>query len=124
MSDRFPWTKGPSAKFREGVHVFKIDYRYRDDGDSGWHHASLHRCVASSRDDAMKKSIGFLRKAHPNTTFELVECKELEPEAAIQTGEKVETVSESEYERLQREKKEKTEYERKKILEEKGYWLP
>jgi len=121
---KLPWTKGPTAKFREGIHAYEVSYRYRIRGTTSWTRSVLPRCVATSKDDAMRRTIGFLRKAHRNIEVDLLHVKQLADEAPIQTGQKVETVSESEYESIQQEKAEKTEYERKEVLREGGLWIP
>jgi hypothetical protein len=106
------WTQGPTHKLLDASR-FEIVYRYRENEWDEWRIKTIGS-TARTAEDACKRTVGFLSKRHPNWTVQLVDCIDRGDEVDIQTGQKVEVVSDQDYAAIkQRAEEAIAEYERK-----------
>ena len=121
-----PWadkvfSSGPSVKFMDGIRRYRVTYRTRERGTLGWKEWALEM-VTRTPEECRRRVIRTVSR--PTVEVEVMLVKEVSAEQPIQTGRSVKTVSEKEYLEGLDEAREKTEYERKELLREKGIWLP
>ncbi len=119
----YPWTKGPTAPYLDGLKRYRVHYRTRPDEWAEWAPGAIEM-VMKDKDAAKKRAYRTVTQYHPALQMEVNRVEEVSAEAPIQTGRKVETVSSSDYQSQMEEAKEKTEYERKQLLREKGLIIP
>ena len=118
---KFPWSKGPTSKYLDGVKEYAITYRYRKPGEFTWTTATIHS-VRRSEQEARKRCLSFLSQR--GYEADILRCKVSSEEAPIQSGETVEVVSDGEYAsrmaKLDGDMKEGVQDR----LRSKGWWLP
>ena len=118
---KFPWSKGPTSKYLDGVKEYAVTYRYRKPAESKWTTATRYS-VTRTEEEARKRCLSFLSQR--GYEADILRCKVSSEEAPVQTGSPVEVVSDSEYAsrmaKLDGEMKEGVQDR----LRSKGWWLP
>lgn len=122
---KLPWSQGPTAPYLNAKR-FRVFYRRRDwsgrtSGEQEWKLGAIE--MVKTSEDACRREVARMGRRQ-NCMAETMRVVEVSREATVQTGQSVKTVSDSEYERLKQETREKTEYERKELLREKGIIIP
>ena len=113
---------GPSAPFLDGIRRYRVTYRTRpwDEPLDKWKEWAIEMTVR----DVEHAKLRTYQQVRSRQEVEIIKVEEVAAEAPIQTGQSVQTVSHSEFERQKQEALDKTEYERRELLREKGLWIP
>jgi hypothetical protein len=91
--------KGPSAPFLDGIKRYRVYYRTRPRGTHEWKKWAIEMTLRSEADARYRT----IQQCRDHGEVEVVRVVEVAAEAPIQTGQSVQTVSASEYERIQQE---------------------
>ncbi len=112
IADKY-FKKGPSARYLDDIKRFRVHYRTRPWGENEeWTKWAIEMTVRTEEDARLRT----IKQCRERVEVEVTRVEFVSAEAPIQTGQGVQTVSQSMYDELQEQKKEE--------LREQGLWIP
>jgi len=106
------FNKGPSARYLDDIKRYRVHYRTRPRGEQEWTKWAIEMTVRTEEDARLRT----IKQCRERVEVEVMRVEFVSAEAPIQTGQSVQTVSQSTYDELQEQKKES--------LREQGLWIP